>query len=413
MAAPEAGAKKRTAAPLLAFGAASAFLSSPGQTFFIAVFIPFFGVAFGVSAGELGALYMGATLGAACLLPLVGPWIDRLDLKLFTSLTLAALALACAVTAMAAGPLGLFAGFLLLRLTGQGLMSHIAVTSVSRYFAARRGRALAVVAMGFPLAEAVAPGAALALISAAGWREAYAIVAAVIVVAAAPALIALVRGRPDFTRPPAGADAAREPRPVRAAARILARSPYFWLALPVLLYLPLTSTALIFHIQALAALKGWSRELVALAFVGYALGHVGGIALSGELVDRLTAKRILPIMNAPLLAGLCVLALFNQPATLFAFLALLGITAGLTQTSVGAMWAEVYGVERLGAIRSLAVMLMVAGTALGPALIGAALDREAGVAAIALALAAAGAGAGALAFIGARRELSKGAGAQY
>lgn len=392
----------RDSYPIVAFSALCAFLSAPGQTFFISVFIPSFAAGFSIGAGDLGALYMAATLGAAALAPLTGSWIDRTDLRLFVVLTLTALAVACLVTASASTIMALFAGFLLLRLAGQGLMSHIAITSIVRYFVRRRGRALSITALGFPLAEATTPAAGLLLIGAFGWRDAYAIVAALLVVIAAPGLLLLIHNRRAFSEPPGGHHADRGKRHIRRAAMTLLRSRYFWMALPILLFMPFTSTALVFHIQIIAELKDWPGSLVGPAFLGFAAGHVAGLAASGDLVDRLGAKSMMPVMNAPLLLGLIVLAATPSSIGLFVFLALAGASAGLVQTTVGAMWAEVYGVERLGAIRSLAVMLMVAGAALGPAIVGAAIDDGASVALIAGAIAATGAFSSALAGVGAR-----------
>lgn len=54
----------------------------------------------------------------------------------------------------------------------------------------------------------------------------------------------------------------------------------------------------------------------------------------------------------------------------------------MVQTTMAAVWAEVFGVARLGTIRSFAVMLMVAGTAAGPAGLGLMLDAGLPVGAI-------------------------------
>lgn len=81
--------------PILLFGVLCAFLSSPGQTFFIALFVGSFGESVSLSAAQLGSLYLAATLGAASLLPYIGHWIDRIDLRLYSGLVAAALALAC------------------------------------------------------------------------------------------------------------------------------------------------------------------------------------------------------------------------------------------------------------------------------------------------------------------------------
>lgn len=359
--------------PVLAFACACTFLSAPGQTFFISLFIGELTESLGFSAGQLGSLYLGATLGSAALLPWFGHWIDRIDLSRYVAGVMAGLALACAVMSMAVGPVSLFAAFLLLRLFGQGLMSHTGLTSVARYFAEARGRALSLVVMGFPLSEAAFPPLALALTGAIGWRAAYLSVALAFVLVALPALLWLIAGRPGFTRPPARAHGAGR-HSAWDGARIVGRTAYFWLVLPLLIYMPLTATALIFYVQPIGAAKGWPPELIAASFTGFAAGHAAAILVGGNLVDWFTARNVLAATGLPMVMGIALLGLFDSAFAAFAFMALTGASTGLAHTVVSAMWAEVYGIERLGTIRSFSTMLMVAGTAVGPALAGPMID---------------------------------------
>ncbi|MDP1966439.1 MAG: MFS transporter [Reyranella sp.] len=386
----------------LAFGIVCAFLSSPGQTFFISLFIGAAATDLGLGATELGSLYMVGTIGAASLLPLTGHWIDRLDLRLYTLLVMAGLAAACGVMAMASGPVGLVAGLLLLRLTGQGLTTHVAVTSIARYFRHQRGRALSLVAMGFPLSQGVLPTAAVMLGATDDWRRSYALIGVAVLLMAAPILLWLIRSLSSFTRPTDIGSGV--PSRVLDGLRIMTRSRFFWFALPLLLYMPFASTALVFHIQAIAAAKGWSHELVALGFAAYALSHASTLLLIGGLIDRLGATTMLPTMIFPMLFGLAALGLLEAPPVMLLFLGLMGMSSGLAQTTVTAVWAEIYGVGRLGTIRSFATMLMVAGTALGPVAIGALLDSRVSVAAICGALIAFGLSSALLARIGVRRR---------
>lgn len=386
----------------LAFGILCAFLSSPGQTFFISLFIGGVATDLGLGATELGSLYMVGTIGAASLLPLTGHWIDRLDLRLYTLLVMVGLAAACGVMAMASGPASVVAGLLLLRLTGQGLTTHVAVTSIARYFRHQRGRALSLVAMGFPLSQGVLPTAAVMLGATGDWRRSYAIIGIGVLLVAAPALLWLIRSLPAFTRPMdiGGGILSR----VLDGLRIVTGSRFFWFALPLLLYMPFASTALVFHIQAIAAAKGWSHEIVALGFAAYAISHASTLLLLGGLIDRFGATTMLPTMIAPMLFGLAALGLQDGPPVLLLFFGLMGISSALAQTTVTAVWAEIYGVGRLGTIRSFATMLMVVGTALGPVALGALLDAGVSVAAICGTLVAVGIVAMALTAIGVRQR---------
>ena len=54
---------------------------------------------------------------------------------------------------------------------------------------------------------------------------------------------------------------------------------------------------------------------------------------------------------------------------------LVGVSYGFTAPLVGALWPEVYGIQNLGAVRSIAVAASVAATALGPGITGYLIDR--------------------------------------
>ncbi len=69
---------------------------------------------------------------------------------------------------------------------------------------------------------------------------------------------------------------------------------------------------------------------------------------------------------------------------------------------IGSMWAERYGVKHLGAIRSLATVLMVASTAISPPLLGALLDHGVSMRVIAYALCAYAVAASVLVAVGGR-----------
>jgi MFS family permease len=64
-------------------------------------------------------------------------------------------------------------------------------------------------------------------------------------------------------------------------------------------------------------------------------------------------------------------------------MSLAGMTSGAAVTVVTAMWAEVYGLAHLGAIRALGASLSVVSSALGPAVMGWLIDDGVSMEAIA------------------------------
>ena len=85
------------------------------------------------------------------------------------ALTLCELAAASLAMAGVAAPLMLVAALYGLRLFGQGMLSHLAMTAMARWFSEYRGRALSIAGLGFPFGEAVLPSVAVALIGRPVW----------------------------------------------------------------------------------------------------------------------------------------------------------------------------------------------------------------------------------------------------
>ena len=72
--------------------------------------------------------------------------------------------------------------------------------------------------------------------------------------------------------------------------------------------------------------------------------------------------------------SLIVLIFFKSPYSAFIFMGLLGVTNGFTNVLVSSLWAEIYGVNFLGAIKALTGALMVFSTALATTVFGLLID---------------------------------------
>ena len=141
---------------LLAFGLLTAMLSGFGQTFYIGLFNPQLRESFNLGHGELGLVYGGATLASALLLTWLGKLYDRSDLRWFLIGAALLLITGCLLLGVSNGLVALLLALFLLRLGGQGLMTHIALTTMAQRFHGGRGKAVSIAAMGLPLAEAFA-----------------------------------------------------------------------------------------------------------------------------------------------------------------------------------------------------------------------------------------------------------------
>ncbi len=178
----------------IGFGFSMAFASSFGQTYFIGIFGPGIQHEFGLNHTVWGTIYMIGTLASALLLPWTGKQIDRLNLQHYTLLVCGSLIVACLFVSFTIGVASLIFAIFLLRQSGQGLLGHIAITSMARYFDTLRGRAIAIASIGFAAGEAALPFIAVLSIDAIGWRWSYRVSAAFLLVTFIPLVFLLLKG---------------------------------------------------------------------------------------------------------------------------------------------------------------------------------------------------------------------------
>jgi MFS family permease len=361
----------------LGFGFMLAFLSSPGQTYFIGVFGPEIQALFDLDSGSWGRIYMMGTLLSAVVITWSGTLIDRMDLRLFTTLSLGGLVCACLVIGSVSSTAMLVLAIFMLRQFGQGLTSHAGITSMARYHAADRGKAIALAAIGFSTGEALLPLMAVYSIQIWGWRETY-FGTAVFVSLAIPVVLWLLKGHASRhasllrrLNDPVSVDGQQAGH----TRRQMLSEPLFYLMLPAMIAPSMIMTAMFFFPAEIAKAKGWSSLWVTGNYWTYSIATVLTIISSGILVDRFTAGRVVPPFLLPLAAALASLAISDQHFMVWPFMLLMGISSGLYFTGLSALWAELYGAKHLGAIKSLTNAVMVFSSALGPALVGFLLTR--------------------------------------
>lgn len=363
---------------LVGFGFLAAFASSFGQTYYIGIFGPAIQSEFGLSHTLWGTIYMLGTLASAALLPWTGKQIDRLDLRLYTALVGLAGVIACTATALAVAPAMLVVAIFLLRQSGQGLMSHVGITSMARYFDTGRGRAIAIATVGFAVGEAILPVVAVFMIAALGWRWSYAATGLALALVLVPAALWLLEGHAARHRAHVAAlTAPRSCEPLHARSWTRAemlRDVRFYLLMPGVLAPSLVLTAMFFHHLNLADAKTWSHAWITGSYVIYAIAVVVTSLTIGPIIDRFGAARLVPFMLIPLIVALLVVAEFHDAWIAWPYLFLIGVSTGVSHTAVSAMWAEIYGVGHLGAIRSLATAIGVFASALGPVSLGGLMD---------------------------------------
>ena len=347
------------------------FFSSFGQTYFISLSAGDIRAEYGLSHGGFGTLYMIATLASAATLPQIGKVIDRISVSATVLLAAPILALACVLMAWSTSLVLLVLAIYLLRLFGQGMFSHIAFTAMGRWFAAQRGRAVSLSAIGVNFGEALFPISFVGVAALIGWRGSWLLAAGVLMLVALPAIYGLLK----VERTPQSAKVDPNVPVAREWTRgEVVRDPLFWASLMGVLAPPFIGTTIFFHQVYLSELRSWDPAVFAASFAIMSAMTIGFALVAGQLIDRFSAIRLLPSFLLPLSLSCFVLASTDAPWGAYAFMALMGVSYGFSSTLFGALWPELYGTRHLGGIRSLIVAFMVFATAMGPGLTGALID---------------------------------------
>jgi len=357
---------------LLSFAVSLTFFSSFGQTFLIALFVPFFLTAFNLTNASFGTLYSVATLFSAFSLPYLGQWIDRIPLRQYSILVAIGLLASAILMAISWHVSILFISLILLRLTGQGLSGHTAQTTMARFYDHQRGKALSISSLGFPLGEAVFPLAIAGLLAAFHWRVTWGIIAALILCVMIPLVWFLVNKSHTVSEKD---DERKREYSTMESYKIIFNHPKLLYILPAALLPPFWATGLFLYQVAFADQLGWSAAIIASAFIAFAATRIGMGLASGPLVDRFTAHRMFPFLLIPMAFGLLSGTLFSGTWSAFIYMGLFGATFGMAGSIKSALWAEMFGTGMIGTVRSLFSSIMVVSTAASPFLMGWWLDQ--------------------------------------
>ena len=370
----EMSTRPRAGADLVVAAFVMMFSSTFGQTYFIAIFAPWLKDELGLTDGGFGSLYTLGTIASAATLMWIGKFADRFRIRWLAVAVLGSLAAMSLAMSFVPAAWLLVPILFGLRLFGQGLPTHLAITGVGRWYVRRRGRMMSFAVLGFPASEAVTPFAAVMLISLIGWRGTWQVAAAFLCFIAVPLVLFFLRTEPAHDQSAEDADPTVAERHEWTRAEVL-RRPEFFAVLAAIVTPSFVMTGVFFHQAYLVESKGWTLAWFAGWFALFAATSVVTAIVTGWLVDRFGARRLLPYLLLPMSAGVLVLAVTDSPYAVPAFMVLGAITTGSAHTLLGALWAELFGTRHLGAIRSIAVAAQVFSTALAPGLMGILLDR--------------------------------------
>ena len=365
---------KNLSLKVIVFGFIFTFFSSFGQSFFLGIFNTSIRETLSITHGQFGSIYASATLCSSLLLIWVGKKIDDINIFRFAIYVTLLLSFSCFFFSKISSIVFLFIAIFLMRFSGQGMMSHTATTTVSRYFTKSRGRALSICWFGLSSAEFILPVLMVFLLSLTTWQNIWAVIALLILIFLPIASFFLVRTVKLDTRESTEGEEFKEEN-IKQWKRIEVIKDYkFYIVSMNMLAMPWIATGVFVYQSFITESKNWGPFVIAQSFMSYSVFSVITLLISGFLIDKFTSRKLLIFMNIPLFLSTFVIIYFDAQFTAFIFLGLIGISNGLANVLGSSTWAEVYGVKHIGSIKALTTALMVFSTAFGTALFGILID---------------------------------------
>jgi MFS family permease len=351
-------------------------VTSPGQSFAIAVFNQSFTETFRLTEKQLTGAFGLGTLLASVALPFFGALMDRWGIRKAMSLAVFLLGAACLFASQVQGLVSLFVAFLLLRMFGQGALSLFALNTVAMWFRRRLGTAAGIMSVGCVLLMGQVPPTIRLLLNEFGWRWAYAILGLTVWAIMVPILLFVYRSRPeDIGQRPDGdkpdshdaesGDPSNRSRNLSAAMRTRA----YWVMFSVQAIWAMSVTALIFNIQKVFLSAGHEVIAADLSITWFFYAIAAMHLVGGVLADRFPLNWLLTVSVAAMASSISIL-LFGGASFTWLGYVVMGLAQGLLGAVANTLWARFYGRDHVGKIRGSIATAMVAGSALGPFLMG-------------------------------------------
>ena len=294
-----------------------------------------------------------------------GRWADRVGPRAIFAVSIALLGVGTAAvsTIVTLWQAYVIFGILIMFAIG-GASSPTSAVAVARWFTARRGLALGVVAAGSAAGQFVLVPVMAALMGALGWRSAFLWLGAAILVVALPVILLLLRDDPETHAAKAGDEAARSAPPM-ALGEIVRHSSFWYLALSFFVCGVTTSGLIDTHLIPYALDHHVAAVTAATAFGVLSLVNMIFTTLSGVVSDRLGYTRILGWIYAGRAVTLVYLVFARDPASLFVFAVVFGIVDFSTVAPTTALSTVIFGRRSAGAVFGLVAFSHQIGSAIG------------------------------------------------
>jgi MFS family permease len=233
---------------------------------------------------------------------------------------------------------------------------------VSRWFRARRGRAMGIAYLGLGTGGVVAPLLINYLIRSYGWRHALEIISVALMAILFPVGIWVTRSTPEESGSVPDGEAERnaavQPKAAEAESGVAeaAKTKNFWL---ILIGSTLAIGAIggvIQHFVLFLRDQGYSTSVAALFFSRLIMASLAGRILVGYAVDHVSKKNAMALFYFLIGASALLLGAAKMQMAVWIFAMIFGFSMGADYMLVALVTAECFGTRSLGKLLALIIM---------------------------------------------------------
>lgn len=354
---------------------------------------------FGSSVTLTSAVFAVSGLVGAFSSPLLGRLLDRFGPRVMFPLAGVFILAGWLTSSMASHIWQLFIFYSIVATLGQTMVSSFSATAtLAPWFSRSKGIVLGLADTGNPAGQAIVTPLAQIIVSTLGFRAAYQIFGVAFFLVAAPLNLLFQRRPPVFAealpdRGLAGPEvlaAPQSPEVINTEAeqpaaantmpvKVMLRQPAVWFLLATRAVASTANQMTLVHLIAFFVLAGYGELQAALAIgIGGLLGMGGrpGFGLLSDMIGRETVFTICMTMS---LASILMVLFFSGGGSLWVlvlFVALAGLSDGMSGLLIGAKAADLYPPSALGTVMGVVEVGRGIGVALGPILAGILFDLQ-------------------------------------
>jgi MFS family permease len=250
----------------------------------------------------------------------------------------------------------------------------------SQWFDRKRGFALGIMALGFPISIAIHPPLTQWLIAELGWRDAWIALGIITTLTLLPPALLFLHNRPEDVglQPDGDSNAPSQTSGPKLGGFTKAEAlkmPAFYILVAGMFCMSLLMTAL--HVEFTAILKsqGLQKDVAAAMFTVTGVTAALMMPVIGRLLDTVPTKWMFFLGLIIQSASLVSVSLTSDTATAVIFGVIFGINNAITMTYVGYLWPRYFGRRHLGEIQGTGQMILIIGASIGPLPLAWAIDN--------------------------------------